>query len=61
VGGSYGTTSEDFTHALHALSTTPDGLGVERLITAEVALPDLPAALHHLLTERHLGKVLMRP
>jgi threonine dehydrogenase-like Zn-dependent dehydrogenase len=61
VGGSYGTTSEDFARALHALADTPDGLGVERLITAEVALPDLPATLHHLVSERRLGKVLMRP
>lgn len=61
VGGSYGTTSEDFAHALHTLSCAPDGLGVERLITAEVSLPDLPATLRRLATERGLGKVLMRP
>jgi threonine dehydrogenase-like Zn-dependent dehydrogenase len=61
VGGSYGTTSEDFAHALRALSVTPDGLGVERLITAEVSLPDLPATLRRLVAERRLGKVLMRP
>jgi hypothetical protein len=61
VGGSYGTTSEDFAYALHALADTPGGLGVERLITTEVSLPDLPATLRRLVTERRLGKVLMRP
>jgi cyclitol reductase len=61
VGGSYGTTRDDFEHALRTLSGTPDGLGVERLITEEVSLPELPATLHRLTTERHFGKVLMRP
>jgi threonine dehydrogenase-like Zn-dependent dehydrogenase len=61
VGGSYGTTTGDFQHALRALSAAPDGLGVERLITAEVSLPELPATLRRLAEERQLGKVLMRP
>lgn len=61
VGGSYGTTRDDFDHALRTLSGTPDGLGVERLVTAEVSLPDLPATLRRLSEERSFGKVLMRP
>ncbi|MFB9838791.1 hypothetical protein, partial [Actinoallomurus acaciae] len=61
VGGSYGTTREDFDHALRTLSGTPDGLGVERLVTAEVSLPELPATLRRLSEERSFGKVLMRP
>ena len=61
VGGSYGTTSGDFGHALRALADPPDGLGVERLITAEVSLPELPATLRRLASGRQLGKVLMRP
>jgi cyclitol reductase len=60
VGGSYGTTTGDFDAALRALGA-PDGLGVERLITAEVSLPELPATLRRLATTRHLGKVLLRP
>ncbi|MDN3357827.1 alcohol dehydrogenase catalytic domain-containing protein [Actinomadura sp. DC4] len=61
VGGSYGTTSEDFADALRVLADTPDGLGVERLITAEVSLPGLPDTLRRLASDRHLGKVLVRP
>ncbi|GAA0344225.1 alcohol dehydrogenase catalytic domain-containing protein [Actinoallomurus spadix] len=61
VGGSYGTTPGDFGVALRALATAPDGLGVERLITAEVTLPELPAALGRLAAERCFGKVLARP
>lgn len=61
VGGSYGTTTSDFHEALRALTETPDGLGVERLITAEVSLPELPDALHRMASSRHLGKVLLRP
>ncbi|HEY0537975.1 MAG TPA: alcohol dehydrogenase catalytic domain-containing protein [Actinoallomurus sp.] len=61
VGGSYGTTTGDFAYALRALSDSPDGLGVERLITAEVSLPELPATLRRLAEERLFGKVLMRP
>jgi threonine dehydrogenase-like Zn-dependent dehydrogenase len=61
IGGSYGTTAGDFEHALRALCDSPDGLGVERLITAEVSLPELPATLRRLAGTRHLGKVLLRP
>ena len=61
VGGSYGTTRGDFDHALRVLAGTPDGLGVERLVTAEVSLPELPATLRRLAEERLFGKVLMRP
>jgi cyclitol reductase len=61
IGGSYGTTAEDFAHALRTLADAPDGLGVERLVTAEVTLPDLPAVLRRLVAERSYGKVLMRP
>ncbi|MCO5972349.1 alcohol dehydrogenase catalytic domain-containing protein [Actinoallomurus soli] len=61
VGGSYGTTPEDFTVALRALSELPDGLGVERLITAEVPLRELPAVLRRLAAGRCFGKVLARP
>ncbi|MGH3375297.1 MAG: hypothetical protein ACRDP6_11205, partial [Actinoallomurus sp.] len=61
VGGSYGTTGEDFQHALDTLSGTPDGLGVERLITEEVTLPELPETLRRLGEGRWFGKVLIRP
>ncbi|GAA4640493.1 zinc-dependent alcohol dehydrogenase family protein [Actinoallomurus vinaceus] len=61
IGGSYGTTPGDFQHALRTLSDSPDGLGVERLITAEVSLPELPAVLRTLVEERRFGKVLARP
>jgi threonine dehydrogenase-like Zn-dependent dehydrogenase len=61
IGGSYGTTPGDFRDALRALSESPDGLGVERLITAEVSLPELPGVLRRLTEERRFGKVLARP
>jgi cyclitol reductase len=61
VGGSYGTTRGDFDHALRALAAGPDGLGVERLVTAEVPLSELPETLLRLAGGRVLGKVLMRP
>ncbi|MEV5710663.1 alcohol dehydrogenase catalytic domain-containing protein [Actinoallomurus sp. NPDC052274] len=61
VGGSYGTTPADFALALRALAGSPDGLGVERLITAEVALPELPDLLRRMAVERCFGKVLARP
>jgi threonine dehydrogenase-like Zn-dependent dehydrogenase len=61
IGGSYGTTPGDFTDALRTLAETRDGLGVERLITAEVSLPELPATLRRLTEERWFGKVLTRP
>jgi cyclitol reductase len=61
IGGSYGTTPGDFALALRALADSPDGLGVERLITAEVPLAELPAVLRRLAGERGFGKVLARP
>ncbi len=61
VGGSYGTTTDDFQTALRSLSGTPDGLGVERLITTEVSLAELPGTLLRMATSRELGKVLTRP
>jgi cyclitol reductase len=61
VGGSYGTTGEDFRHALDTLAGAPDGLGVERLIAGEVALPELPEAFRRLAGGRWFGKVLIRP
>ncbi|GAB3977929.1 hypothetical protein GCM10029978_069170 [Actinoallomurus acanthiterrae] len=61
VGGSYGTTPDDFRRSLRALSDSPDGLGVERLIIAEVSLSELPATLRRLAAERRFGKVLARP
>lgn len=61
IGGSYGTTEEDFAQALSALSDAPDGLGVERLITDEVSLADLPETLRRMSTSRWYGKVVMRP
>lgn len=59
VGGSYGTSTADFALALEAL--VDDGMGVERLVTREVDLADLPAVLRELVATRHLGKVLVRP
>ncbi len=61
IGGSYGTTAGDFAKALHALAGTPDGLGVERLITSEVSLAELPATLLRLAGSREYGKILTRP
>ncbi|MGC0419769.1 alcohol dehydrogenase catalytic domain-containing protein [Embleya sp. AB8] len=57
VAGSYGTTPVDFTAALAALPELP----VERLITAEIGLPELPAVLRAQVAGRPLGKTLVRP
>ncbi|WP_406279664.1 alcohol dehydrogenase catalytic domain-containing protein [Embleya sp. NBC_00896] len=57
IAGSYGTTPADFTAALDVLPRLP----VERLITREITLPQLPAVLLEQLTGRPLGKTLIRP
>ncbi|ONI92265.1 hypothetical protein ALI22I_04750 [Saccharothrix sp. ALI-22-I] len=59
VGGSYGTSPTDFALALEALAH--DRVGVERLVTREVDLVDLPDVLRELTATRYLGKVLVRP
>ncbi len=62
VGGSYGTVPADFTAAVEALTGRASAaLPVERMITQEIQLADLPSALRHQITGRPLGKTLIRP
>ncbi|NUS73474.1 MAG: alcohol dehydrogenase catalytic domain-containing protein [Corynebacteriales bacterium] len=58
VGGSYGTVPSDFTAAVRALTRQPT-LRVERLITREVRLANLPSVLQQQSTRRALGKTLV--
>lgn len=63
IGGSYGTAPGDFDAAVRALAG-PDlssVLRVERMITQEVPLTDLPGLLRDQLTGRPLGKTLVWP
>ncbi|MYS83220.1 alcohol dehydrogenase catalytic domain-containing protein [Embleya scabrispora] len=57
VAGSYGTTPADFAAALITLPNLP----LERLITEEITLPELPAVLRDQITGRPLGKTVIRP
>ncbi|MEU0937067.1 alcohol dehydrogenase catalytic domain-containing protein [Embleya sp. NPDC005971] len=57
VAGSYGTTPADFTAALSSLPRLP----VERLITEEITLPQLPAVLREQVAGRPLGKTVIHP
>ena len=62
IGGSYGTVAEDFTVAVRALvDLDPGVLPVERLITSEVRLADLPEVLRAQVSGRPLGKTLVHP
>ncbi|MDH6579142.1 alcohol dehydrogenase catalytic domain-containing protein [Kitasatospora sp. MAP5-34] len=62
VGGSYGTAPADFVAAVDALTGRPfEDLPVERLITREIRLADLPGVLRDQVTGRPLGKTLIRP
>ncbi|MFI1580346.1 alcohol dehydrogenase catalytic domain-containing protein [Embleya sp. NPDC020630] len=57
VAGSYGTGRADFAAALAVLPKLP----VERLVTAEITLAELPAVLREQVSGRPLGKTLIRP
>lgn len=59
VGGSYGTVPADFGAAVAVL--TSGVLPVERMITQEVRLADLPGVLRDQVIGRPLGKTLIRP
>jgi threonine dehydrogenase-like Zn-dependent dehydrogenase len=62
IGGSYGTAPEDFPAAVRALvDLDPAVLPVERLITSEVRLAELPDVLRAQVSGRPLGKTLVRP
>ncbi|GAA2135993.1 hypothetical protein GCM10009760_15150 [Kitasatospora kazusensis] len=62
VGGGYGTVPGDFAAAVRVLAAqAPVLLPVERMITREVPLTDLPAVLREQLTGRHFGKTLVWP
>ncbi|GAB2580125.1 hypothetical protein GCM10027168_11210 [Streptomyces capparidis] len=62
VGGSYGTAPGDFGAAVRALSRpAPAGPRVERLITREIRLADLPGVLRDPAAARLLGKTLVWP
>ncbi|MGE5764347.1 MAG: alcohol dehydrogenase catalytic domain-containing protein [Mycobacterium leprae] len=62
VGGSYGTAPEDFDAVVRVL-TELDAmtLPVERMITREVLLADLPQVLRQSSTQRFLGKTVVWP
>ncbi|MDT0317664.1 alcohol dehydrogenase catalytic domain-containing protein [Streptomyces millisiae] len=60
VGGSYGTTPADFPAAVRALTDSPE-LRVERLVTHETTLAQLPALLREQAAGRPLGKTLVTP
>ncbi|QUF06384.1 alcohol dehydrogenase catalytic domain-containing protein [Actinosynnema pretiosum subsp. pretiosum] len=57
VGGSYGTAPEDFATAIGAVAD--ERLGVERLVTREARLAELPDVLRELVSGRQLGKVVV--
>ncbi|HEX6355395.1 alcohol dehydrogenase catalytic domain-containing protein [Actinophytocola sp.] len=59
VGGSYGTVRSDFAAAVGALADS--ALPVERMITGEVPLAELPGVLREQVTRRVLGKTLVVP
>jgi len=59
VGGSYGTVPEDFAAAVRALADP--ALPVERMITCEVPLHELPGVLRDQAAGRALGKTLVLP
>jgi hypothetical protein len=59
VAGSYGTVPGDFRAAVRTLTDPARPLPVERLITTEVPLPELPAFLRTPDAQRP-GKVLVR-
>lgn len=62
VGDSYGTAPEDFGVAVRTLTDLDSSvLPVERMITQEVRLADLPQVLREQVTERPLGKTLVWP
>ncbi|TWE15753.1 threonine dehydrogenase-like Zn-dependent dehydrogenase [Kitasatospora atroaurantiaca] len=62
VGGSYGTVPADFGAAVGALTEQASAaLPVERMITQEIQLADLPRVLRDQITGRPLGKTLIRP
>lgn len=62
IGGSYGTVPEDFPAAVRSLvELDPAVLPVERLITSEVRLADLPEVLRAQVSGRPLGKTLVLP
>lgn len=63
VGGSYGTVPADFGAAVGALTEQAfaAALPVERMITQEIQLADLPRVLRDQITGRPLGKTLIRP
>jgi cyclitol reductase len=62
VGGSYGTAPEDFGVAVRTLTDLDSSvLPVERMITREVRLADLPQVLREQVTGRPLGKTLVWP
>jgi cyclitol reductase len=59
VGGSYGTVPADFVAAVDMLATS--ALPVERMITCEVPLAELPGVLREQASVRVLGKTLVVP
>ncbi|TDC09786.1 cyclitolreductase, partial [Streptomyces sp. 8K308] len=60
IGGSYGTTPSDFPAAVRALTDSPD-LRVERLISHETTLAQLPTLLRAQAAGRPLGKTVVVP
>ncbi|WP_165956370.1 cyclitolreductase, partial [Streptomyces hainanensis] len=60
IGGSYGTTPADYPAAVRAL-TDSAALRVERLISQETTLAELPALLRTQAAGRPLGKTLVIP
>jgi cyclitol reductase len=62
IGGSYGTTPDDFAAAVRALAELDSSvLSVERMITQEISLTELPGSLRDQITGRPLGKTLVWP
>jgi threonine dehydrogenase-like Zn-dependent dehydrogenase len=59
IGGSYGTVPADFAAAVNAL--TESAVPVERMITREVPLAELPGVLREQVRGRVLGKTIVVP
>ena len=60
VGGTHGAKTDDFYNSLHYLTDHCTNFPVEKLITAQISLNQLPSTLMQLVASQNIGKTIVQ-